>query len=229
MVLKDVTSFLCFMTFCVLQQCGQILAEYCGDEKYCSSPYKCCEASSLTCCLDRSSDDYYSRNFKLHVWNMWYFWFIIIFIMMSCFGGCGYYRRRRLMVMQQGRQCHLPATTQHLTIHPMQAGIREPPAFYAYTGPGAPPHPDMSNLPPPYYDVMTQPDLYPSNKAELPPYPGVPGVPVITADNPENPSVTTLSAGNFPAEVPQPPAYSETVDTAANQRPAEPMAAANRN
>jgi len=33
---------------------------------------------------------------------MWYFWFCVIFILTSCFGGCGYWRRRQLMLRRPG-------------------------------------------------------------------------------------------------------------------------------
>jgi len=94
---------------------------------------------------------------------------------MSCFGGCGYYRRRRMAALQQtvvtspvGRRIarnplqrrHTPDSVQHT-------------ALYAYTGPGA----DVmhsAQLPPPYAEVIQQPNMYPINKVELPPYPGPP-------------------------------------------------------
>ncbi|KAK7488757.1 hypothetical protein BaRGS_00020054 [Batillaria attramentaria] len=101
---------------------------------------------------------------------MWYFWLVIIFILMSCFGGCGYYRRRRLAALQQSVSSQSPSRScasrfrRHI---PSQD-------YYAYTGPGVDATPDILHLPPPYTEVMQQPGLYPVNKMELPPYPGPP-------------------------------------------------------
>lgn len=88
---------------------------------------------------------------------------------MSCFGGCGYYRRRRLAALQQSAE--IQPSRCHVT-HERCANTRQ--SYYAYTGPGADPVPDVLHLPPPYTEVMNQPNLYPVNKVDLPPYPGPP-------------------------------------------------------
>ncbi|KAK7110576.1 uncharacterized protein [Littorina saxatilis] len=158
-----------FVSGLVLDLFCQVASEFCGNDITCQSPYTCC-INKQACCYDHENNGY-TRGFKLHVWNMWYFWLVIIFILMSCFGGCGYYRRRRLAAMQQSMG--MPQTA---TVRPVCTARtrRQPqPGFYAYTGPGSHSSPD-SQLPPPYTEVMQQPNLYPVNKVDLPPYPGPP-------------------------------------------------------
>lgn len=67
---------------------------------------------------------------------------------MSCFGGCGYYRRRRLAALQQSAE--IQPSRCHVT-HERCANTRQ--SYYAYTGPGADPVPDVLHLPPPYTEV----------------------------------------------------------------------------
>ncbi|KAL8598354.1 hypothetical protein ACOMHN_047675 [Nucella lapillus] len=147
----------------------QVLSDYCGNDQYCQSPYKCC-ANSMDCCYDHSRSSYL-RGFKLHVWNMWYFWLVVIFFMMSCFGGCGYYRRQRLAAMQQTTTATPTVAHRVCVTRQMRSGPRS--GLYAYTGPGADTGSSVA-LPPPYTEVMQQPSLYPVNKVDLPPYPGPP-------------------------------------------------------
>lgn len=174
----------------------EVFSEYCGDNKYCQTPYKCC-ANSQACCYDEDSSRY-TRGFKLHVWNMWYFWLVIIFVLMSCFGGCGYYRRRRIAALQQtpsqspARSCASRFRRHH----------NPAPDYYAYTGPGANATPDILHLPPPYTEVMQQPGLYPVNKMELPPYPGPP-------EGAKDEESGTL----YRPETANPPPYSEVAQT----------------
>ncbi|XP_076472116.1 uncharacterized protein LOC143301598 isoform X2 [Babylonia areolata] len=137
----------------------------------CQSPLKCC-ADSLKCCYDYGhNNNSYIRGFKFRVWNMWYFWLVVIFIMMSCFGGCGYYRRQRLAAMQLSASA-TPTSPRRVCVTSQRRTV-PPSGLYAYTGPGADSG-STAALPPPYAEVMQQPSLYPMSKAELPPYPGPP-------------------------------------------------------
>ncbi|KAH9496893.1 hypothetical protein Btru_010089 [Bulinus truncatus] len=103
---------------------------------------------------------------------------LIIFMLMSCFGGCGYYRQRRLALMSRSSSLTrpdpvLPATCHRSTRRSRsQEGSRQF-NFFAYNGPGFNGPEPVSNLPPAYYEVLNQPNLYPANKIELPPYPGI--------------------------------------------------------
>jgi hypothetical protein len=153
----------------------EVFADYCGDSLFCDAPYKCCEMKK-GCCYDSMLHN--SRHFRLQIWNMWYFWFLIIFMMMSCFGGCGYYRRRRLAMLT--RTPNPPPLRPTTILEPAQRRTRirsyegntRQLNFFAYIGPGVSLPEPVSNLPPAYAEVVNQPVLYPSNKMELPPYPG---------------------------------------------------------
>uniref|UniRef100_A0A0B6YMM4 WW domain binding protein VOPP1 n=1 Tax=Arion vulgaris TaxID=1028688 RepID=A0A0B6YMM4_9EUPU len=154
----------------------EVFADYCGDNLFCDSPYKCC-ATKRGCCYDVVLLNN-SRHYRLQIWNMWYFWFLIIFMMMSCFGGCGYYRRRRLsMLTRTSNRLPLRPTailepTQRRTRSRSHEGSAQQFNFFAYIGPGVTLPEPISNLPPAYAEVINQPVQYPFSKIELPPYPG---------------------------------------------------------
>uniref|UniRef100_A0A0B7BU41 WW domain binding protein VOPP1 n=1 Tax=Arion vulgaris TaxID=1028688 RepID=A0A0B7BU41_9EUPU len=153
----------------------EAFADYCGENIFCHTPYRCCDQRK-GCCYDVTLVS--NKHIRPQIWNMWYFWFLIIFMMMSCFGGCGYYRRRRMALLTRVPN-HLSAR-HAAVISPMERrssrgsdGSSRQFNFFAYNGPGSNlPVPFVSNLPPPYAEVVDQPDLYPINKLELPPYPG---------------------------------------------------------
>lgn len=185
----------------------EVLADFCGENIFCHSPYKCCETKK-GCCYDSMLHN--SQHFRLQIWNMWYFWFLIIFMMMSCFGGCGYYRRRRLAMLS--RSSSPPATRPNtvLVSYPRarcsrsQEGSRQF-NFFAYNGPGLNGPEPVSNLPPAYAEVINQPNLYPINKVQLPPYPG--------NDKPEDGYLMYSQQGSAllppPPDANLPPPYSE--------------------
>ncbi|KAK3791310.1 hypothetical protein RRG08_012497 [Elysia crispata] len=168
----------------LLSLLSEVFGEHCNDGSYCDSPSKCCETRK-GCCYDSLMQ---SKHFRLQVWNMWYFWFLVIFMMMSCFGGCGYYRRRRLAMLS-----HSPGSSPtglSPTISPAHAGSNcrgqersgRQFNFFAYNGPGnvgmypVPQYhqpPLVASMPPAYAEVVNQPGVYPVNgKTGLPPYPG---------------------------------------------------------
>lgn len=80
-------------------------------------------------------------------------------MMMSCFGGCGYYRRRRLAMLT--RASHPPPLRTATVLEPVQRRSRfrsaegEPRQFnfFAYIGPGVSLPEPVSNLPPAYAEV----------------------------------------------------------------------------
>ncbi|XP_046349837.2 vesicular, overexpressed in cancer, prosurvival protein 1-like isoform X2 [Haliotis rufescens] len=191
------------------------LAENCGNDIHCFSPYTCC-ANVKSCCYDRDAQDNFRRSYKLHIWNMWYFWFVIIFIMMSCFGGCGYYRRRRMATLHQQRQ-RAPITTRR-TNHIRGSSTRNSQSYLAYVGPAASDPPEISFLPPPYSEVSSHPGMYPENKADLPPqysliasnYAGSPSPPMAL-------NAQDLAAGTN--NMPKPPPYCEVAAPANNPAP----------
>ncbi|KAL5006635.1 hypothetical protein ScPMuIL_015441 [Solemya velum] len=125
---------------------------------------------------------------------MWYFWFVILFILMSCFGGCGYYKQRQRLIQNRGsnrpffflgRNSRQPGTTRQAT------GVviaRDPQSYYAYSNPSAEIAQDPTLHPPAYSEVVSQPGLYPYNKSSMPAFP----------TEPKN-----------EASMPQPPPYSE--------------------
>ncbi|RUS80235.1 hypothetical protein EGW08_012000 [Elysia chlorotica] len=189
--------------------------QHCSDGSYCSSPSKCCE-TRRGCCYDSMMQ---SKHFRLQVWNMWYFWFLVIFMMLSCFGGCGYYRRRRLAMLSNSPGAS-PAGLSP-TISPShgagncgrgQERQGRPFNFFAYNGPGnaamypVPQYhqpPLVASMPPAYAEVVNQPNIYPvSGKAVLPPYPG--------QDNAQMVPSAGAGAGIWPLEDSSlPPPYTE--------------------
>ncbi|GFO04936.1 vesicular, overexpressed in cancer, prosurvival protein 1-like [Plakobranchus ocellatus] len=206
----------------------EAFGEYCSDDTYCDTPSKCCE-TKRGCCFDSMM---HGRHFRLHEWNMWYFWFLIIFMMMSCFGGCGYYRRRRLAMLSRSPVSSAAHTSSVTLSHHGGSGQRAQERrarrfnYFAYNGPGnmgifpMPQYiqePSVTSLPPAYSEVVNQPSLYPVNdKTGLPPYPGL--------DKPENGQVLPVAAGGasvWPIEDSRlPPPYSESVhNTGSEQQP----------
>ncbi|XP_071102774.1 uncharacterized protein [Haliotis cracherodii] len=215
MTLEDIIKVLPLVAFLVLQGIEEALAENCGNDIHCFSPYTCC-ANVKSCCYDRDAQDNFRRSYKLHIWNMWYFWFVIIFIMMSCFGGCGYYRRRRMATLHQQRQ-RAPITTRR-TNHIRGSSTRNSQSYLAYVGPAASDPPEISFLPPPYSEVSSHPGMYPENKADLPPqysliasnYAGSPSPPMAL-------NAQDLAAGTN--NMPKPPPYCEVAAPANNPAP----------
>jgi len=123
-------------------------------------------------------------------------WFILIFILMSCFGGCGYWRRRQLLLAQHQQHMmghydnyhtsgnRVTYNGPHLTMPVFAAGY-DPSIFVG--GGGAAVHarnigdfganPQTQQFfpsPPPYSEVVAKPEVWPPSKDELPPYPGEP-------------------------------------------------------
>ncbi|KAI8793576.1 proline-rich protein 2 isoform X1 [Biomphalaria glabrata] len=197
----ELLLFLSFVSFF-----SEVLSDYCGEDKFCHSPYKCCE-SRKECCYDSMLHS--NQLFRLQIWNMWYFWLLVIFMLMSCFGGCGYYRRRRLALMSRSSSLTRPDTILPAPCHSStrrsrnQEGSRQF-NFFAYNGPGFNGPEPVSNLPPAYYEVVNQPNLYPVNKAELPPYPGF-----SKNDDSENIFPSQGSAMGPPLQANLPPPYTE--------------------
>uniref|UniRef100_A0A2C9LN03 WW domain binding protein VOPP1 n=1 Tax=Biomphalaria glabrata TaxID=6526 RepID=A0A2C9LN03_BIOGL len=146
----ELLLFLSFVSFF-----SEVLSDYCGEDKFCHSPYKCCE-SRKECCYDSMLHS--NQLFRLQIWNMWYFWLLVIFMLMSCFGGCGYYRRRRLALMSRSSSLTRPDTILPAPCHSStrrsrnQEGSRQF-NFFAYNGPGFNGPEPVSNLPPAYYEV----------------------------------------------------------------------------
>jgi len=180
----------------------EVYAEFCGggDDLWCRDPSFCCNGENR-CCTEQPVPRYSHNNFRMRIWNMWYFWFLIIFMMMSCFGGCGYYRRRRLALMTPSRSPPLrPAGRTILSPHhnrgmgPQPVVDASPYNYFVFSGAG-PMQPQVTNMPPAYAEVMRQPGLFPPNKVELPPYPG----PDKPADAPSMSTVNEVS----------PPPYAE--------------------
>lgn len=80
-------------------------------------------------------------------------------MMMSCFGGCGYYRRRRLAMLT--RSSAAQPTRPNVILTPCQRAQRTTIQdgnrqfnFFAYSGPGFNGPEAISNLPPAYNEVM---------------------------------------------------------------------------
>ncbi|CAG5117911.1 unnamed protein product [Candidula unifasciata] len=184
----------------------EVFSDYCEESIFCDAPYKCCEMKK-GCCYDSMLHS--SKHFRLQIWNMWYFWFLVIFMMMSCFGGCGYYRRRRLAMLT--RTSHPSQLRTATVLEPVQRRSRcrstegQPQQFnfFAYIGSGVSLPPPVSNLPPAYAEVISQPSPYPYNKVELPPYPG--------SDKPEDHHYpfTPLSSTVHHHDTTMPPPYNE--------------------
>ncbi|XP_064614272.1 WW domain binding protein 1-like [Liolophura sinensis] len=166
---RAVRGVAAILFFCFTQVSGELCKEY---GHYCNAPSRCCGSD---CCTDQDYDASMIRYYRWNLWNMWYFWFIIVFILMSCFGGCGYYKRRQMLFARQ-RASGLslappPRSTHRNSRTPVSVAMPIYPHAYAYSGPGADPGAYFM-APPPYSEVVSQPDLYPVNKSELPPYPG---------------------------------------------------------
>ncbi|XP_062606123.1 WW domain binding protein VOPP1-like isoform X5 [Saccostrea cucullata] len=122
----------------------------------------CCEGR---CCMD--DEEAVSYTYRISFWNLWYFWFVVLFILMSCFGGCGYYKHRQRLLM-------MPRET---FVHRGRPNARNTPGFGNM--PNRPPatisnsrteQSSVSVLPPPYSEVAKQPRDHFETKP--PPYPG---------------------------------------------------------
>ncbi|XP_002741429.1 uncharacterized protein LOC100378640 [Saccoglossus kowalevskii] len=131
---------------------SEVFAEECaGYEHSCSPPEYCC---NYTCCR---AYNHYS------FWSMWYFWCIVVFILMACFGGCGYYRRRHVLLQRHnGRPTTLIIAGTTVSTHDMYA-TSAPPVPVPAQPMGAFP------APPPYSEVTSKPNMYPKAVA-MPPY-----------------------------------------------------------
>ncbi|XP_033111738.1 vesicular, overexpressed in cancer, prosurvival protein 1-like [Anneissia japonica] len=122
-------------------ECGD---GYCNDyDQYCCDNFECC----------------YYPNYSY--WNLWYFWFVLIFVLMTCFGGCGYYRRRQVYLQTASGQRIPVGQTTYLT-----SGVQ--PVHHPYQPTAAPVGTFQS--PPPYSEVTSKPNLYPkTGDAAYPP------------------------------------------------------------
>lgn len=197
-------------------------SQYCRDTgTQCEYPAVCCPGG---CCHDTDNTHHHAYSYRVSFYNLWYFWFIILFVLMSCFGGCGYYKQRQRFARSRsifGVTVSSSSQLRHST-SPSGGTMRgrvttaNPtlilPASHSnfgYTGSG-----DVQSgitlQPPAYSEVMMQPDLYPAHKAlGLPPYPGTEQSQYISPDN----------SGIQGSALPQPPPYSLLVSS--NQEPAE--------
>ncbi|XP_033762025.1 uncharacterized protein LOC117343675 [Pecten maximus] len=184
--------------------------QYCSDTgERCDYPKSCCPSG---CCYGVDNDsnrDHHAYSFRVSFYNLWYFWFIILFVLMSCFGGCGYYKQRQRFARSRG-VCGVTMTSQ-LGHNPLQpstirtgiganhAHLQSSHSNFGYTGSGDI-RSGLTLQPPPYSEVMMQPELYPAHKSEviLPPYPGTQHL------------STNNSGGTDPTSsgLPQPPPYS---------------------
>ncbi|OWF40025.1 uncharacterized protein LOC110464361 [Mizuhopecten yessoensis] len=191
---------------------NQVVADtqYCSDTgEKCDYPKTCCPGG---CCYGADGHDNrhnHAYSFRVSFYNLWYFWFIVLFVLMSCFGGCGYYKQRQrfsrsrgvcgvTVPSQGGRSSRQPST--------IRSGTSNNPSLlpsshsnFGYTG-SEYVRPGLNLRPPPYSEVMMQPDLYPAHKSELvlPPYPGTQQV------SPHNSGSSEPSSSGLP----QPPPYS---------------------
>lgn len=185
-----VENYMLVVVFFITHNVQQVLGEICSNGKTCSSPYKCCDGS---CCHDNNDDDYI-YGYRMSFWNLWYFWFIILFVLMSCFGGCGYYKQRQRIIRgQSGSPSHTNRRSRTIIL----TNTTETVTPYAYSGPGAEPYNNVFQ-PPPYSEVMLHPGLYPTNKENLPPYP-----------EDSNQERTEAVPINNEVALPQPPPYTE--------------------
>ncbi|KAK3108994.1 hypothetical protein FSP39_020426, partial [Pinctada imbricata] len=169
---------------------------------------RCCGSS---CCYD--DDRHMTYEYRISFWNLWYFWFVILFILMSCFGGCGYYKQRQRYAQSQNTFFGSIGRDRSTTHRNNGAIIVDHthPSYYAYSGPGADIPAEVTMQPPPYSEVVTQPVLYPANKSDLPPYPGFDTTPVVPLDQPQSgmPASSTPVVNQASSTMPAPPAYSE--------------------
>ncbi|XP_070566466.1 actin-binding protein WASF2-like [Ptychodera flava] len=134
---------------------SEVAGEFCsGYGHSCNAPEYCC---SYTCC----------RPYKHYsFWSMWYFWCIVVFVLMACFGGCGYYRRRQVLIQRSGqpRAVVFASTTTHTVASQEPYSQQAPP-------PGFVEHPSGTfPAPPPYSEVTSKPYMYPKADGPSPPY-----------------------------------------------------------
>nr|XP_011452403.2 WW domain binding protein 1-like [Crassostrea gigas] len=124
----------------------------------------CCEGH---CCVE--DQESVSYTYRISFWNLWYFWFVILFILMSCFGGCGYYKhKQRLLLMPRDTYVNRGRTSARTT-----PGLGLIPSHTAAASPQTEPitlQPSISILPPPYSEVANLPKN--QFEAKPPPYPG---------------------------------------------------------
>ncbi|XP_048755002.1 vesicular, overexpressed in cancer, prosurvival protein 1-like [Ostrea edulis] len=143
----------------------------------------CCDGR---CCVD--ADEKVSYTYSISFWNLWYFWFVVLFILMSCFGGCGYYKHRQ-QVLSEPRDTFVFRGGRN---------ARNTPGFGTSTGQRStnvtnvrPPRPVPSqplsiSMPPPYSEVVKQPGKH--FDAKPPPYPGrKPDIPASVSSGGEKP------------------------------------------
>lgn len=162
-----------FVSFTVFLICfiSEVLAELCEDGTRCTGGKHCC---AVGCCYDDSDDmdddRRYSYGYRLSIWNMWYFWFVILFLMMSCFGGCGYYKHRQRLVAGQPVRGHRnflsiltepynSGTGRVITVE--RGGYPDNLGYVINRNPDA--NLAASMAPPPYSEVMNNPGLFPPN------------------------------------------------------------------
>ncbi|XP_060065119.1 uncharacterized protein LOC132545452 [Ylistrum balloti] len=183
--------------------------QYCSDTgERCDYPKTCCPSG---CCYGiNNNHDHHAYSFRVSFYNLWYFWFIVLFVLMSCFGGCGYYKQRQRFARSRG-VCAVTVTSQlghnSRQTSTLRSGINVNPSHipashsnFGYTGSGDV-RSGVTMQPPAYSEVMMQPELYPTHKSELvlPPYPGTQHI------------VSTNSSGGTDSTssgLPQPPPYS---------------------
>ncbi|XP_078572032.1 uncharacterized protein LOC144859349 isoform X1 [Branchiostoma floridae x Branchiostoma japonicum] len=175
-------------------------AEYCtGYGHYCESSCfssKQCRQGQFCCrymCCQLSLFSYYYT----HVWDVWYLWFVVIFVMMACCGGCGYYRRRQHL-LQQSRMSPGGAIVyagalpgDHMSSQTPQHGLSQTQLPEAAA-------------PPPYSEVTTKPDVYPLAPDSFqygPAYP--PPYPVYGASPYPPPYTPSTDATPRPADAPE--------------------------
>jgi len=75
--------------------CTQSPGQYCCSDES-GVHVRCCSMKGdyiQSTYKNRSTDPHWLHRFSL--WNMWYFWFILVLILATCFTGCNYWRRQR--------------------------------------------------------------------------------------------------------------------------------------
>ncbi|KAL3832450.1 hypothetical protein ACJMK2_024092 [Sinanodonta woodiana] len=185
---------------------------------------RCC---GRTCCYEADDLDetrsHYSYGYRLSIWNMWYFWFVVLFVLMSCLGGCGYYKQRQRMIRSRSNSSLgffsslQPRSSSRRSRGNMATVMLEPSNNLPYGNTGPPnmtPYPDLTLSPPPYSEVVSQPDLYPVNKSNLPLYPGDQ---IINTQSGQHPLTVCGNVSQFP----QPPPYTEVAKQSPSERPLE--------
>ncbi|KAL4222678.1 hypothetical protein ACF0H5_018719 [Mactra antiquata] len=196
---------------------SEVLADICGDGTRCARGMECCS----TGCCDLDSHDIddrrYTYGYRLSIWNMWYFWFVILFLMMSCFGGCGYYKHRQrfgqpvrdhrsffsYLADPYSRNSGRVLSLEHGGYPDRTMGgyviSRTPDANLA-----------ASMAPPPYTEVVSNPGMFPPNTKI--------GVHGYMSDGNTPAYGNNIPGNNLPGHVmPQPPPYTEV----ANQNTAD--------